>query len=450
MSSEFRWQALFQRSRDALFVLNRQCRLLFVNAAWEALVGLPLSEVRGRVCRRQRPVGVEVGDPEKRERKILAHALTPPPEVLAGRAARTRRLLPGAPLERRWWEVEFLPFLGPAGDLLAILGRVVPLRHDGALPPLNLPERLVGLRERAMQRAALDPLGDATPALRRVAEQVRLAAAVRVPVLFVGAAGTGKQTLARLLHALAPARERALAVVDCARLPAGVLADLLFGASGVTAHGVATLYLREPGRLPDEFQSRLIESLTGPTFPRVVAGTRAPLNEPLASALGTLTIPVPALADRLADLPRLIESCLERLAERDGKLVVEVSAAALSLLRDHPWPGNVRELYETLALARERAGGERIEADDLPSSVRLAQVLQRTATPPAPGSLPLDELLGQAERRVIELALDRAGGNKARAADLLSVPRERLWRRMKALGLDGDVVPPGAIQLEGD
>src|SRR5262245_48749634 len=99
---EFRWQAFFQRSRDALFVLNGQCRLLFVNTAWEQLVGLPLAQVRGRYCRRQRPVGAEIADPHKRERKILAHALTPPPEVLAGQGARTRRLLPGWPLERRW------------------------------------------------------------------------------------------------------------------------------------------------------------------------------------------------------------------------------------------------------------------------------------------------------------------------------------------------------------
>ena len=65
-AGEFRWQALFQRSRDALFVLNGRCRLLFVNAAWERLVGLSLAEVRGRYCRRQRPVGAEVADPDER------------------------------------------------------------------------------------------------------------------------------------------------------------------------------------------------------------------------------------------------------------------------------------------------------------------------------------------------------------------------------------------------
>jgi transcriptional regulator with PAS, ATPase and Fis domain len=456
--THFRWQAFFQRSRDALFVLNHQCRLLFVNTAWERLVGLACAEVRGRACRRQRPVGAEIADPDQRNRKILAHALTPPPEVLAGHAARTRRLLPGGPLDRRWWDVEFLPFTDADGSLLGILGRILPVTHDPDKPPLNLPERLVTLRERSLQRPSIDWLGTASPALRRVADQVRLAASVRVPVLFVGEAGTGKQTLARIVHALSPGRERSLAVLDCERLPQGVLADLLFGPAGLASHGVETIYLREPGRLPAELQSRLVEGYSASPAgagPRLLAGCREPLKpggpilEALAGILGTLVVPVPPLRERRDDLLRLIESCLERLAERDGKLVVEVSPEALALLRDHSWPGNVRELLEALSTARERASGERIEAGNLPSSVRLPQLLNRTVAPPVAGSLPLDTLLEQAERRLIELALERAAGNKMRAADLLGIPRERLWRRIKALGIaDGDVVPEGAIKLE--
>ncbi len=456
----FRWQALFQRSGEALFVLNRHCRVLFVNTAWEKLVGLPLVEVRGRFCRRPRPVGTEIADPEERERKILAHALTPPPEVLAGRSARTRRLLPGTPGQPRWWEVEFLPFRTSAGELLGIVGRILPLDAVGSTAPMPLPERLILLRERALQRPTLDGFGSSTPALRCLAEQVRLAAGVRVPVLFIGEAGTGKQTLARILHSLSSARENALACVDCERLPLGVLADLLFGPAGLAAHGISTLYLREPGRLPRELQERLLPLLAATTGPRVLAGCRespdAQVNagrllESLAFALRPLTIAVPPLRECKDELLRRIEAGLERLAERDGKLVVEVSEGALALLRDHPWPGNVRELFEVLVTARERVKGERIEADDLPLTVRLPQTLQRTARPAVAGSLPLDTLLQETERRLIELALERARGHKTRAAELLGIWRQRLVRRMEALGIpDPDAVPPGEIQMEAE
>lgn len=452
----FRWQALFQRSGDALFVLNRSGRLLFVNAAWERLVGLPLAEVRGRYCRRQRPVGTEVADPAERERKILAHALTPPPEVLHGRATRVRRLLPAGPGARRWWDVEFLPFHGDDGDLLGILGRVLPLDRQPTQPP-NLPERLVLLRERVVDRHRLDWFGSSTPGLRLLAEQTRLAAGVRVPVLLVGEAGTGKQTLARVIHALSPDRERAFAALDCERLPPGVLADLLFGAAGLSGQGVAFVYLREPGRLPRELQERLV-GLFGADGPRVLAGCREPadvqvragrLLEPLATQLMPLTIAVPPLRERKAELPRLVEAGLERLAERDDRLVVEVGLEAFDLLRDHPWPGNVRELFDVLAAARERVKGERIDVDDLPLAVRLPQALPRNPGPAAPGSLPLDELLQEAERRLIELALERTKGHKTKAAELLGIWRQRLVRRMEALGIrDPDTVPPGEIQME--
>jgi len=448
--AEFRWQAFFQRSRDPLFLLNADSRILFVNTAWETLVGLPLADVRGRPCRRSRPVGVEVGDPDKRERKILAHALTPPPEVLAGRAATTRRMLPGWPIERRWWEVEFLPLLDSTGQLLAVLGRVRPLGADPARLPLNLPERLIALRESVLRRPSLDWFGQSTPRLRRLGEQVRLAASVRVPVLLVGEAGTGKQTLARIIHHLGPARERSLAVLDCQRMPVTVLADLLFGPAGLKAHGVETVYLREPGRLPGEIQARIVESIST-SFPRVLAGCQTPdsMTEALACALGSLTIPVPPLRQRSAEIPRLIEACLERLAERDGKLVVEVLPEALALLRDHPWPGNVRELLDVLSTARDRTTTEAIAAEHLPLAVRLPQTLQRTAHPASDKPMPLEQLLEQAERRLIELALERTGGHKTRAAEMLGIWRQRLVRRMVALGIaDADTVPASEIEIE--
>src|SRR5207248_3873904 len=102
LATNFRWQSLFQRSSEPLFVLDRRRRLLFVNRAWEALTGLSATDAATLKCRRPRPSSLE-DSPEE----ILAHAMTPPPEVLRGTSGRARRLLPGREVSRRWWDVEF-------------------------------------------------------------------------------------------------------------------------------------------------------------------------------------------------------------------------------------------------------------------------------------------------------------------------------------------------------
>src|SRR4051794_31165659 len=101
--ADFRWQALFQRTRDPLFSLNRRGRILFVNQAWEALTGVSAARAGGLACTRRKPA--EPGPPEE----VLTHLLCPPPEVHQGRPGRARRLVPGAAPARRWWDVEFFP-----------------------------------------------------------------------------------------------------------------------------------------------------------------------------------------------------------------------------------------------------------------------------------------------------------------------------------------------------
>jgi len=149
----------------------------------------------------------------------------------------------------------------------------------------------------------------------------------------------------------------------------------------------------------------------------------------LYGRLTALTVQVPAVADRLPDLPRLLDDLLPRAAETAEAGVRAVSDAALACLRQHRWPGNLAELYQTLVQACGRAKGEEIEADDLPFYLRGAP-----APPAAP--LPLDDILAKVERRLIELALRLANGNKSRTAELLSIWRPRLIRRLEQLDLD--------------
>jgi DNA-binding NtrC family response regulator len=439
LPGDFRWRALFQKTSDPLFLLDRRRRLVFVNTAWEALTGRSLEDLGPLVCRRPRPAAPSDGPDE-----VLAHALTPPPEVIAGQAGRVRRLLPAQGEQpRRWWDVEFFPLQqgGVQGGQF-ILGRVAPLAAE-QMPQAALPEKVVALRERVASRHRAETWASALPAVRRLLEQVRLASQVAVPVLLVGEAGTGKATLARTIHYLGPGREGSFAALDCTRLPPRAVAAVLFGVSG--AGTLTTVYLKEPAHLPRDVQLRLCAQLQSAQEVRILAGSARPpaedvragrLLEELHCALATLVLEVPPLRERTADLPALVDALLERANSDGGEPATGLTAEAWELVRGSAWPGNLRELYAVLAAARRHAGGGLIGAADLPAYLRLSRRLEETPGPTPERALPLDVLLEQAERRLIELALRRTKGHKGRAAEVLSIWRQRLVRRMEALGIE--------------
>jgi transcriptional regulator with AAA-type ATPase domain len=447
----FRWQAVFQGTSEPLFLLDRKRRLLFVNRAWERLADLSATEARGLPCRRPKPPS-----PGAPLEEALAHALTPPPEVLEGRTSRTRRLLPGRGPGPRWWDVEFFPLRqgGQTGGFL-ILGRIRLVPADGSTDAAPLPEKLVGLRQRVVQHYGFGHLLGTSAAMRRLAEQVRLASQVTAPVLLVGESGTGKRTLARIIHYQSAAYEGAFACVDCTRLPPQTVADLLFAERGPTPWPPGAVYLNEPAGLPRDLQLRVCQWLAEASAPpRLLAGSRiAPadavqsgvLGEELAGVLGTLVFEVPPLRQRREDLPALVEAFLDRANSEGGPRVIGLTTAAWEVLRGYSWPGNLRELYAVLCSARTHTRGERIDANDLPASLRLAHTLDAIPARPAERLLPLDKLLEQAERRLIELALERTQGHKTRAAELLSIWRQRLVRRMEALHIAD---PEGSAKSE--
>lgn len=446
LAKVFRWQAFFQHCAEPLFVLDRRGRLLFVNHAWETLTGMAKEDAHVLVCRRPRPVSAN-----DMAEEILAHAMTPPPDVRCGASGRVRRLVhPHACLAGAagWWEVEFLPLLqqGELGGYL-IVGCIRPLDSKDRIRDHPFSEKLVNLRQSRVEKFDLDAWTSTLPPMRRLAEQVCLASQVTTPVLLQGESGTGKQTLARTIHYLSARGEGACAVLDCQHLPPALVSSLLSG-----SEGLAAIYLREPANLPRDVQQLLCErmvksgssGLERTSQPRIIAGCMAPLSravrmgrmlEELACALSTLVLEVPPLRERLADLPGLVERLLPRACTGREVHVASLSADAWALLRGYSWPGNVRELYNVLRAACSHARGEQLRAADLPAELRRA--VQREQAPPRPidKSLPLQHLLEEAERRLIQLALQRAGGRKARAARLLGIPRPRLWRRMVKLGI---------------
>jgi DNA-binding NtrC family response regulator len=342
---------------------------------------------------------------------------------------------------QRVWDVEFLPLQG-SGRFGGVVGRVIPRTEVTPPAATPLPERLIDLRQRCKSRFGYGLLDSSAPAMRRLTEQVRLATAITASVLLTGEAGTGKETLGRLIHYGSDRGESALAALDCARLPAEAIQRLLFGES-LPPGQPGAIYLREPSALPRDLQVRLCALIASGTGPRILAGCRSDPGEQVRSgrllddlyASFPLVLEVPPLRQRTEDLAALIERILERAGEGGGGKVGGLTAAAGEMVAGHSWPGNLSELSAVLSAARRRARGALIDATDLPASMRLRQAAGTTPPPERP--LPLDALLEQAERRLIELALRRAKGHRGRAAEILGIWRPRLLRRLEALGLAG-------------
>jgi DNA-binding NtrC family response regulator len=276
-------------------------------------------------------------------------------------------------------------------------------------------------------------------------------APARLPVLVAGESGSGKELVAGMLHRLGSRADRPFVAVNCAALAESLLEAELFGAARGAytgadrerpglfrrAHG-GTLFLDEVGDMPAEMQAKLLRVLeTGRVLPvggeselpaevRLITATHRDLDARVADGrfradllwrLGVLRVEVPALRERLEDLPALVADLRARLERETGCRFAELTDRALARLRRHHWPGNVRELYGTLARALLRSEAGRI---DLP----------QLGLPEVPAHAP-----GGLERGMIHAALSSAGGSIVGAAERIGWSRQKLYRRMAAHGI---------------
>jgi transcriptional regulator with PAS, ATPase and Fis domain len=433
------WAALFHQTTDPVFLLNPRRRLRYVNKAFEVIARAPADAVVHEYCH---PRKVQKDLPA--HRRALLQTLAPPGEVMAGRTLTVRRPVPPARLGPPWWDLTFVP-LRDGAKLIGVLGTIVPVGPARSAPSAaggkGLSEPLVALRQRAVERAALDRLflGESA-GTRRLRAQAELAARSLAPVWLTGGPGAGKETLARAIHYHGTTRELGFAGVDCAGLQPYLVRSLLFGHNGLAETGrVGTIYLKSPGALPADLQGELIEwgELLADDCRLVVgAGDGTGPTPEFRAAFGVIEIHLPALADRKDEWPRLLAAMLDA---ESATLAPEAEA----VLAAWSWPGNLRELRDVIRGAARRAADGRIEVAHLPVALRRAATDGRAARAVTRSAVPkLDEVLEQVERRVIDLALRKTKGDQTAAAELLGVYRSRLVRRVKALGLAGEEAKP--------
>ncbi len=330
---------------------------------------------------------------------------------------------------------------------------------------LLLVERIAGERHlrdeveyrRRVERERFGELVGRSEAMRHVFELVEKVAPSDATVLILGETGTGKELVARAIHERSGRSKKAFVAINCAAITETLLESELFGYERGAFTGAdrrkpgmfeladgGTLFLDEIAEMPPALQSKLLRVLQekvvyhlGGTNPipvdvRIIAATNKDLKklvdegkfrEDLYYRLAVFPIKLPPLRERREDIPLLIENYF-----RKRGVVAKVSDEAMEMLMDYDYPGNVRELENILERALILAGMKTITPEHLPD----LEVSRVEESVPEPGETTLEEL----EKKMLLAALEKAGGNKSKAARMLGITRRMIYTRLKKYGIE--------------
>jgi transcriptional regulator with PAS, ATPase and Fis domain len=329
----------------------------------------------------------------------------------------------------------------------------------------------------------LDQMVGDSPAMQRLKQQIVKVAPLDIPVLLTGESGTGKELAAHAIHKLSQRRDATMVMVNAAALPATLVESELFGYEAGSFTGAerkgrkgkieqadgGSLFFDEVGDMPADVQVKLLRVLQDGSFQRVGGNEPRHSNFRLISAsnrnfeamiaegtfrldlfyrIGAVTVRLPALRERLEDIPLLADLALKQFAERHGQRPKRLSAEALEFLRNQRWPGNVRQLMHVVERAVIFSESELIEAADFgliepepsdePREVPVvdsalgdfAQAHGSTAE-----QTRVSSAVGQVEEQLIRQAMIRYQGNKKRVALELGISRSYLYKRLAQMGL---------------
>jgi two-component system, NtrC family, nitrogen regulation response regulator GlnG len=325
-----------------------------------------------------------------------------------------------------------------------------------------------------------------TPAMQEIYKTIGRVAGSEATVLIHGESGTGKELIARALH-FHSGRSGPFVAINCSAIPRELLESELFGhergaftgaverrAGKFEIAGEGTLFLDEVGEMPTDLQAKLLRVIQEREFTRVggrdtiradvriVAATNRDLEQEVRTGrfrddlffrLNVVPIAVPPLRERRADVPELIRFFLDKIRREMGTSVTGLAPDAETLLVGHAWPGNVRELENALVRASVLASGRRTltaadfslsgesggrrPPDDAPLDELIRRRLQATLRergerfPPNLHALAVSWI----EKPLIELVLERTGGNQVKSAEILGINRNTLRKKISALGI---------------
>lgn len=341
-----------------------------------------------------------------------------------------------------------------------------------ALEKTQLMEENLRLRQEVESRYKFRNLVGASRPMQEVFDLIRKIAPTKANILVLGESGTGKELAAKAIHYNSDRGDKPMVTVNCGAIPSELLESELFGhlkgsftgayhdKRGLfeTAHQ-GTIFLDEIGEMPLHIQVKLLRAIQEKTFKpvggvkdksvdvRVIAASNRDLQEAIKQGifredlyyrLNVIQIRMPPLRERMDDIPLLVEHFINRFSEEIGKEVSGISEKAMNILREHDWPGNIRELENTIERAISLAYSDTIMPDNLPDKL----VSEKSEPPLSSGfSIPeegmeMEKYMEEMEKTLVLEALQRSGGVKKRAAELLGISFRSFRYRLEKLGIE--------------
>ncbi len=440
-----------------VLVLDTEGILLQANQMLLAYFGHTLEEMQGP------------GTDERHKRDLH------PDDLERARSERRSGLASGVPFEiekrmrgkdgrYRWFLFRYNPLLDQQGRVARWFATATDI-EDRKQTEQRVRNENFALREQIDRDSMFEEIVGSSEALRRVLTQVSKVAPTDSTVLILGETGTGKELIARAIHNRSKRSTRAFIRVNCAAIPASLIASELFGHEKGSFTGAlqrrlgrfesadgGTLFLDEVGELPLETQVALLRVLQEREFERlggsqtvsvdvrVLAATNRDLSatvtegkfrQDLFYRLNVFPIRVPALRERVDDIPLLVEYLIERYSQKAGKKIRNISKDTLNLFQAYDWPGNIRELQNVIERAVILSEGDTFSVDET--------WLTRLAPKSAVASVPLVANLAGREKEMIENALREAAGyisGATGAAVKLGIPRQTLESKIRKLGIN--------------
>ncbi len=444
--------------RRPLYVLDEQGQIIYCNTACAEWCGLEAENLIGAHCRYHAGAAENAVD-------SAAAGLCPPPEVFSGSSLSASVVCGGENKRRRgarffWLEEGILAVL----DFDDAALENTPFENTNAEPSSSLAQA-PGSRElhealrnfttnwrRKFHRRGL--IGECL-AMQRVRWQVEAAAKSRARVVIFGPRGSGREHVARTIHALSGADDSIgpFVPLDCRLIDAEILQSSILALSrrcqesDVSPAGV--LALLDIDELSAEAQAELAGFLELSSFDmQIIATAREPFSFrqddrqgvrlDVQHALSAVVIGLPPLSQRPDDIPLLAQYFLEENNRGQSRQLSGFSDEALDFLAAYPWPENLDELVSAVEHACHNAEDRQVGADNLPEKIHVAR--RAMAHPPRKvEAIVLDDYLQNVETELVRRALAASKGNKTKAAKLLGVSRARLHRRIEHLGLGNDL-----------
>lgn len=329
---------------------------------------------------------------------------------------------------------------------------------------------LSGIRNRSY---GLEQIVGSSDAVQRLKDDILRLAPLDVPVLLAGESGTGKEMVAHAIHMLSPRHDKPLVLVNAAAMPPNLVESELFGYepgafTGADRKGrkgkfeaadTGTLFLDEIGDMPVDMQVKLLRVLQDGQFERV-GGDRARYSDfRLISAsnrdfkcmianssfrldlfyrVSAVTLRLPALRERLEDIPELADSFLEAFSARHGTPKKSIAESAIRFLQSRAWPGNIRQLQHAIERAAIFCDGPVLSIrdfgglDGVEHSLASVQGSGRRSRS-EPGKYEIRTATERVESEMIMEAMRRTGGNKSRVAEQLGISRSYLYKRLSLI-----------------